>query len=761
MEEEDRPNSAGVAAPLREARVGLLIPTHALPVLSYRIPDSLDGRIRPGAAVVAPLSGHSRLGVVVEVAEEGAQSREFVRNVVEELSIPQALARVCCELSESFAVPLPSVLRAALVPGLNTGRYRILALESGWPWEPGSVISRAALRRALGGEEMRAAEDAERIEFVAAPPEQKRVEWARTRPAADPDLGRAPRQRELYDFLAERDDGCRVSAMLSETGVARSALRELVRRGAVRIEERPNPPPVLPTTGVARVENPRKRRKYLRDAGRAVDRGGAWSWRVSTREQPSAVAAFVEAAVEGGEQVLVLTPETETADRLAEYLAANLPAGHTVASYHSGLAERRAAIYEELRSGNLDVLVGTRTAAMMPLQRPGAICILDEPNGAHRAGPGYEGLPVHTRDIALERCRTEDCSVLLLSPFPSLRVSALVSRVKELPAPARKWPAARIVDMRGSGAILSSALVDICRESVEQGKQVAVVAGRTGYAMSISCSHCGTFRRCPDCASPLTVRESSGTLKVEILSCVRCGYREESSGHCAACGSGRLRPAGLTVDRVREEVSRALGIPTSKIGKLTSESAEREDAPVVVATARFVIGGDWEVVAVPDADLWLSGSGMGAAEQAFRLLYGASEAARDRILAQTRQPEHQTLRAALRGDYPAFAAAELSRLRDLGYPPYGHLAALVLEGKKESVRRAVESQLRPSLESKVSMSDPIPLVRPGDRLAWKILLRAPDQRAAARVGALAARLAAKTRGANGLVARVEIDPEEV
>jgi primosomal protein N' (replication factor Y) (superfamily II helicase) len=112
----------------------------------------------------------------------------------------------------------------------------------------------------------------------------------------------------------------------------------------------------------------------------------------------------------------------------------------------------------------------------------------------------------------------------------------------------------------------------------------------------------------------------------------------------------------------------------------------------------------------------------------------------------------------VRGDYPAFAAAELPRLHALGYPPFTHLAALTLEGPGDAVRRTVELRLRPALEPEVEMSAPVLLAGAGEATSWRVLLRSPERSVVARAGALATRLTAQVRG---LKARVEVDPEEV
>ena len=736
-----------------EAQVALLIPTHALPPLSYRIPDHLSAKVRVGTAVVAPLSGRLRLGIVVATEEAGEHAREDLRSVAEELSLTPDLVELCTRVSEIAAVPLPIVLRAALPPGLDTGRYRVLERAPSWPWKTDDIVGRATLKRALGSEELRAAEADGRILLAPAPPERATVEWAVVEEGAAPDLSRAPRQRELFEFLREHEGHCPTSISLSETGASRRTLRELVRRGAVKLLRRPESAPVFSSGGNGTVGD---LEPFLRGAEPVVGRGGAWLWRMPTREQPDAVAAVARVAVEGGERVLVLVPEIEVVEHLVRRLRRALPAGHTVAPYHSGLGRDRVAVYEALRAGRVDVVVGTRTAALLPLAPLGAICVVDEPDEGHRGGPGYEGLPVHVRDVALERGRIEGAGVLCLSPIPSLRLYASETRrrarIRELPArKVRRWPSVRIVDVRGSGTALSSTLLDACRRSVEEGGRVGVVTNRLGYATAVTCNRCGVVRSCPRCDLSLTFHEKAG-----LLVCSHCGFRERAADECRECGSDRVSLTGLGVERVRKEISASLAGP---VGLITAGERELEDAPVVVGTARFILVREWEVVILPDTDALLLGSGIGAVERAFRLVYGAAEAARELLLIQTRLPDHYALRAAGRGDYPAFAAAELPRLRPLGYPPFAHLASLVLEGPENAVRRAVESRLRPALEPGVEMTAPVLLPGTGESPAWRVLLRSGERSTVARAGTLAARLAAETHGE--LRARVEVDPEEV
>lgn len=731
--------------------MSLLVPTHALPPLSYRIPESLRTQVKVGATVVAPLSGRHRLGVVVGVAGKGDNAREDVLSVVPSLSLQPELVEICQKISDNAAIPLPAVLRAALPPGIETGNYRMREPLENWPGEVGANASRAALKRALGPDGLRAAEAEGRILLDPSAPQPATVEWAVVRAAADPDLSRAPRQRELFDAIDERGGSWATSSLLSETGASRSALRELVRRGAVRLERRAEPAPLLATDG----DDGAQGLPFLHAARRALQRrGGAYVWRTSGREERDAVAAVVDATLRRGNQALVLAPEIRSVERLVDSLRRLLPPGHTVTAYHGGLGRERAAIHAAARSGAVDVVVGTRTAALLGLARPGSICVVDEPNEAHRADPGHEGLQVHVRDVALVRARVEHAAVFFLSPHPSLRLYAdevrRQERIRELP-PSRpgSWPAVRIVDMRGSGAMLSSTLIEACRRNMEDGGKTGIILKRLGYATAVSCNHCGEIGRCPNCDAPLVLQGKRGSLL-----CTRCGHKEKQ-GPCTRCGWDRVQPTGLGVERVRHELSDILDAP---VGLSTAEKQDQPDAPIVVGTAPRILDREWDVVVLPDADAFLASGAVGAVEKSFRLFYGAAEAARGLLLVQTRLPEHYALRAGVRGDYGAFASAELPRLRSHAYPPFGHVASLTFRGSRAAVSHAVESRLRPALEPGVEMSPPVPLRNGGEGPAWRVLLRSRGLSAVARTAAWAARAVART---HGLSVRVEVDPEEV
>ena len=111
-----------------------------------------------GTAVVAPLSGRQRLGIVVGTEDESDRARESVVSVVPDLSLQPALVQLCRWIHANAAVPLPAVLRAALPPGIEAGRYRVIEPSPGWPWDVDSSVTRAVLERTLGSDGLRAAQ---------------------------------------------------------------------------------------------------------------------------------------------------------------------------------------------------------------------------------------------------------------------------------------------------------------------------------------------------------------------------------------------------------------------------------------------------------------------------------------------------------------------------------------------------------------------------------------------------------------------------
>lgn len=715
-----------------------------------------------GAAVTVPLSGYGRVGIVVGFGGSAdGRALERVRTVVRSLSLPPGVVKLCGWASMASAQPLPTVLQVALPPGTRLA-YEVIRPAPDWPWKAGDQVTRTELRRTLGPAASRTAEVEGRISLSPVHPERRTVEWAVA--SGDEDASppqRATRQRELLRALEEHASGLPARELLRMTGAGRGPLNQLVRRGALRLTARPDGAPISYTRGSGVDLD-----GYREGAERALKAGGSWVWRTSTDEGPVAAAAIARLAVRRGGQILVLAPDVGCVEWLVRDLVRLLPAGLTVSPYHGSLGRERATAYEAARSGEVDVLVGTRTAALVPLASLGAICVVDEPNEDHRASRDHKGLHVHARELAMARARIEGAAAIFLSPTPSLRLYAPESGARRLsPRLPARWPSIGVVDMRGTGASLSSSLIDGCREMVRSGGRVGVVVNRRGLATSVSCRHCGHVVCCPSCDRPLALRSepetdlgsaSNNGVPKGALVCSGCWRREKSPDSCPACGSERLGAVGLAAERARDFLAEALGV---EVGLVSAENRESEGTRIVVGTPRLVLREGWDMVAIPDADTFFSG--YLSTEKGFRVIYRAAETSRERLLVQTRSPGHPALLAALRSDYESFVAAELPGRQALGYTPYGHVAEISLTGPEGEVRRAVESKLRPALGPDVKATEimPLPSGPDGGRISWRLLLRGRVRTEVASAAAIVARSAAGTGGK--LRARIEMDPEEV
>ncbi|WP_119068100.1 hypothetical protein [Rubrobacter indicoceani] len=727
-------------------RVQLLLRTHALPALSYTLPERLAAGVEVGSVVVAPLSGRGRLGVVMAVEENGDDRATEPVRAVADFSLNSGVVALCEAVARGAGASVASVLSCALPPGISTNRYTVAGGVAGY--SPGAIVHRRSLKRALGSERLKTLEARGELVLAPALPGAKTEEVARAAGGIPADLvvkklGRAPAQRRLLERLAERGE-TPVRELIS-CGFKRQTLRALVGRGLVSLEEQRCSESIFVAGGGERCDAA---------TGPVEFPGGVFLRRVPTARLCDEAVAAVARVVGSGAGALVLAPEVARVEEIAGRLRNELPDGTRIGVYHAGIGDGRGEVWREAAEGGLDVLVGTRAATLTPLSKPFSVIILDEPNPAHRARPGHEGVPMHVRDISALRARIEGSGVLFLSPCPSLRLYAAVGagRVTELPAEHHGlWPGIRLVDMRGTGSSFSRALLDACRRTLESDGTVGVVVARTSSSSYVVCRGCGRTRSCSNCNEPLSTSGDGGA--DGPAACAGCGGGALEDAGCARCGSRRTTTSGATVEGVAFRLREKLGVT---VGRLTARESVDADASVVVGTPSRLLEVCRDVVAVPDADDMLFGDRTATAERAFRVLYRAAECAGS-LVVQTRNPEDATLRAAVRGDYRAFASGELPRLRSLGYPPFGHLARLSVRGPATEVHRAVESISARADRGGVRSSGPV--ADPRNKDDWLVLLSSRSRETVAPLAADIARQAARSSWRVRIT--VEIDPEEM
>jgi primosomal protein N' (replication factor Y) len=429
------------------------------------------------------------------------------------------------------------------------------------------------------------------------------------------------------------------------------------------------------------------------------------------------IAADVVAA---GRGALMLVPEIALTPAVAAAFRAAF--GDRVAIQHSGLSEgERHDQWHRIRTGDVPVVVGTRSAVFAPLQRPGLILVDEEHDSAYKQeeAPRYHG-----RDVAVMRARMCGALAVLGSATPSLESyhNALAGKYTLITLSRRvldrPMAGVRVVDMRqeyaerGPEVIVSAPLADAIRSRLERREQAIVLLNRRGFATSVFCRQCGATLECPNCSVTLTVHRAARRAR-----CHYCNYAIRVPTACSLCAGPYLEHVGFGTERVESDL--AALFPEARVARIDRDTIRRRGAithlleafaagriDVLVGTQMIAKGHDFArvtLVGVVSADVGLGLADFRASERTFQLLTQvAGRAGRGTVageaLIQTLHPDHYSIRHACRQDYAAFYAEEIRFRQSMRYPPAVALInAIVRAGSPEAALAdagAVVSALR-------------------------------------------------------------------
>jgi primosomal protein N' (replication factor Y) len=412
---------------------------------------------------------------------------------------------------------------------------------------------------------------------------------------------------------------------------------------------------------------------------------------------------LARAVRDAGRGVLLMVPEIALTPAAAAIFRAAF--GERVAIQHSGLSDgERYDQWQRIRRGDVDVVVGTRSAIFAPLAGIGLIVVDEEHDGSYKQeeSPRYHG-----RDVAVVRARSAGALIVLGSATPSLesfhnaeagRYALVTLRRRVLDRP---MAGVTIVDMRaefaaeGPDVVLSSRLRDAMTARLERGEQAIVLLNRRGFATVVFCRQCGETMECPNCSVTLTVHKAAGRAR-----CHYCNHSAPLPKVCAKCAGPYLEQLGFGTERVEAEV-RAL-FPDARVGRVDRDTIRRRGAigvllekfaakelDVLVGTQMIAKGHDFPsvtLVGVISADVGLGLADFRAAERTFQLLTQVSGRAGRGVLAgeavvQTLYPTHYSIQHACRQDYPAFYADELKFRKAMRYPPSIALINVIVKAK--------------------------------------------------------------------------------
>jgi primosomal protein N' (replication factor Y) len=474
------------------------------------------------------------------------------------------------------------------------------------------------------------------------------------------------------------------------------------------------------------------------------------------------VEAAVGRALDDGRGALVLAPEIETAAAWGAHLARLL--GEPVPCLTGDTsARRRWQAWWAFRRGAGRLAVGTRVAAFLPIRGLGLTIVLDEHDPTHKA---LDVPRWHTRELAIARARIEGGTCLLTSATPSLeswaRVQAGQATAEE--AKADGWPVVHRVDLRtqaGAGC-LSPDLREAVRAALAAGQSALLLLNRVGYGRSLGCRDCGAVRRCPRCRVALTYH-----LGARLLACRLCGGREPAPRQCERCCGRRLQALGWGTERLEAEAQATFpGVRVARYdGELSPERAAASRDAVRTGTARILVGTQMALrlcaetpvglAALVLADASLHRPDFRSAERTFQLAWHLAEvvAPGGTLWLQSYYPDHPALEAVALGAREQFYEPEWADRRELGYPPAGRMARIVLEGA-DAGRLATDLASRAQA---TGLSTVGPVRMAGGRL--QLLLQGGDELPAAVTAALAPLRGRRRVGSVRLT--VDIDPVEL
>lgn len=426
----------------------------------------------------------------------------------------------------------------------------------------------------------------------------------------------------------------------------------------------------------------------------------------------------VACCVNAGQQALVLVPEISlTPQTLARFESRF---SSSVGISHSGMDDRaRAKIWADARSGRAQIVIGTRSALLMPFKNLGLMVIDESHDGSYKQQSGFQ---YQARDLAIVRARNLDIPIVLGSATPSMEsvYAADQGRYHLLSLPERaggaQLPALRLHDIRDQTVRfgLSKVIKEMIVERLAADQQVLLFLNRRGYAPTLYCHQCGWRAICEACDVGLTWHR-----RADRLRCHHCDFNVALPAHCPACEAGKEALVGLGVgtQKLEEELPKLFPqVPIYRLdrdslalkGALESqlEVIQRGDPGILVGTQILAKGHHFpkvSLVVVVDADAALYSQDFREPEHLAQLLMQvAGRAGRDdipgEVWVQTRQPSHPLLQALVLGGYPEFTQQVLTSRKRANLPPFARLAKLSAESGRESVAiqflRAVAVQLR-------------------------------------------------------------------
>ncbi len=637
----------------------------------YRIPEHLTDKVRPGIMVDVPFGKGDRIrrGYVIEVTDTPELATERIKDVAD-------------------------------------------VVEKSLPIESQLIALAAWMRDNFGGTMNQALKTVLPVKRKTADKERRLVHLTRKEDEAKEQLAELTRKHQtararLLEALIDQSP-LPYETVTGKLNVTASVIRAMEERQIVRVEHIRswrNPLDRMKKQGHT-VELNEQQRAIAQDIlshARQGDHTPCLIHGVTGSGKTEIYIELIEAAVREGRQAIVLIPEIaltfQTVVRFYNHF------GDRVSILNSRMsAGERFDQYERAKNGELDVIIGPRSALFTPFPDPGFIIIDEEHEPTYKS----ETVPCyHARETAIARAKMCKATVVLGSATPSVesyrkaktgeyRLYEMPNRVSERPLPTVYVEDMREELKKGNRSILSERLAELMEDRLGRGEQIMLFINRRGMAGFVSCRSCGHVIKCPHCDVSLTLHDK------DKLVCHYCGHTEPMVQACPECGSPYIGTFKAGTQKMEQYIRQRF--PKARVLRMDLDTTRQRDAyenilsafanqeaDILIGTQMIVKGHDFPnvtLVGVLAADLSLHISDYRSAERTFQLLtQAAGRAGRGgrpgEVVIQTYQPEHFAIEAAAKQDYGMFYANEISFRELMKYPPVWNMLVVHLSSEKE------------------------------------------------------------------------------
>lgn len=527
------------------------------------------------------------------------------------------------------------------------------------------------------------------------------------------ELGRAPKQLELllaYLHLLKTEGAVLQTELLKKSGATTAHLKGLVDKNIVWIEKRvvdripagKAEAQIDFTLSPAQEESLKAVRRSFEEKQVTLLHG------VTSSGKTQLYVKLIEEYMATGKQVLYLLPEIGLTTQIIRRLQKHF--GSRIGIYHSRFNNNeRVEIWNKVKSGELQVVLGARSGLLLPFRDIGLIILDEEHDTSYKQqdpAPRY-----HARDAAIYYAGLFNARVLLGSATPSLESYHNAQQGKYALVQLQErfggieMPAIEISDVKLFTAEkkmesnFTPVLLDGIRQSLAAGRQVILFQNRRGYAPFLLCTTCGWIPHCRNCDVSLTYHRQQ-----DKLHCHYCGTQYPYIYTCAACGSQTLVPKSFGTEKIEDDLQQLF--PDARIARMDMDAVRNKDShnkmiqlleqqriDILVGTQMVVKGLDFEhvdLVGILSADSLLSYPDFRVNERAFQLMEQVSGRAgrkhnKGRVIIQASNTRHPVLQYVTDHDYKAMYETEIGERQQFGYPPFVRLLKIIIKHKKQLI----------------------------------------------------------------------------